>query len=56
VITGGSLSYQLFSADPSRRYLLLDVGPFSGAANGWIDHGRLARLRPNGDSVFYETW
>jgi hypothetical protein len=55
--TGSGFSYQLFSSDPSGRFLLLDVGPTSGAVNGWIDHGQLVRLTPpDGDNIFYEIW
>jgi hypothetical protein len=57
VPTGSGFSYQFFSSDPSGRYLLLDVGPTSGAVNGWIDHGQLVRLTPpDGDNTFYEIW
>ena len=42
VSTGSGFSYRFFSSDPSGRYLLLDVGPTSGAVNGWIDHGQLS--------------
>ena len=55
--TGNGFSYRFFSSDPSGRYLLLDVGPASGAVNGWIDHGQLVRLTPpDGNNVFYELW
>jgi hypothetical protein len=55
--TGSGFSYQGFGSDPSGRYLLLDVGPSSGAVNGWIYHGQLVPLpSPDGDNVFYETW
>jgi hypothetical protein len=54
--TGNGFFYRFFSADPSGRYLLLDAGPISGAVNGWIDHGRLVRLKPAGDNVFFEVW
>jgi hypothetical protein len=57
VPTGSGFSYQFFSSDPSGRYLLLDVGPTSGAVNGWIDHGQLVRLTPpDGDNIFCESW
>jgi hypothetical protein len=57
VPTGSGFSYRFFSSDPSGRYLLLDVGPTSGAVNGWIDHGQLVRLTPpDGDNIFYEIW
>lgn len=55
--TGSGFSYRFFSSDPSGRYLLLDVGPSSGAVNGWIDHGQLVRLTPpDGNNIFYEVW
>lgn len=54
--TGNGFSYRFFSADPSGRHLLLDAGPTGGAVNGWIDHGRLVRLKPAGDNVFFEVW
>jgi hypothetical protein len=57
VPTGSGFLYRFFSSDPSGRYLLLDVGPTSGAVNGWIDHGQLLRLTPpGGDDIFYEIW
>lgn len=43
------------SSDPSGCFLLLDVGPTSGAVSGWIDHGQLVRpTPPDGDNIFYE--
>jgi hypothetical protein len=55
--TGSGFLYRFFSSDPSGRYPLLDVGPTSGAVNGWIDHGQLVRLTPpDGDNIFYEIW
>jgi hypothetical protein len=56
VDTGTGFNYRLFSADPSRRYLLFDVGPSRGSVNGWIDNGHLVRLKPNGENVFSEAW
>jgi hypothetical protein len=57
VDTGDGFLYRFFSSDPSGRYLLLDVGPASGTANGWIDDGRLVQLTPaNGTSIFHEAW
>jgi len=44
------------SSDPSGRHFILDAGPTSGAVNGWIDHGRLVRLKPAGDNVDFEVW
>jgi hypothetical protein len=54
--TGNGFLYRFLNSDPSGRYLLLDVGPTRGAVNGWIDHGRLVRLKPAGSGVFYEAW
>ena len=55
--TGNGFLYRFFSSDPSGRYFLLDVGPTSGTANGWIDDGRLVQLTPaNGTSIFHEAW
>jgi hypothetical protein len=55
--TGNGIYYGFFSSDPSRRYLLLNVGPTIGPVNGWIDQGRLVRLTPaNGTNVLYEAW
>ncbi len=56
--TGDGFTFRFFGADPSRRYLLLNVGPASGSlANGWIDDGRLVPLTPaDGSNVFYESW
>jgi hypothetical protein len=56
VRTGNGFLYRFFSSDPSGRYLLLDTGPTSGSVNGWIDNGRLVRLRPAGTNVAYEAW
>ena len=58
VPTGNGFSFRFFSADPFRRYLLLDAGPPSGAMpNGWIYHRHLLPLSPrDGTNVFYETW
>jgi hypothetical protein len=56
--TGDGFSYNFFSADPSRRYFILDAGPSNGTRrNGWIYHGRLVPLKPTpGDNVFDEAW
>jgi hypothetical protein len=58
VPTGSGFSFRFFSADPFRRYFLLDVGPGSGAIpNGWIYHRHLVPLSPgDGTNVLYETW
>jgi hypothetical protein len=57
VRTGSGFFYRFFSSDPSGRYLLLDVGPTSGAVNGWIDNGQLVQLTPpDGNNIFYELW
>lgn len=55
--TGDGFSYRFLGTDPSASYVLFNAGPASGTVNGWIDHGRLIRLKPsNGSNVFYETW
>jgi hypothetical protein len=55
--TGNGFFYRFFGSDPTGRYLLFNAGPTSGTVNGWIDHGRLIRLKPaDGSNVFYETW
>jgi hypothetical protein len=55
--TGNGFLYRFFGSDPSGRHLLLNAGPTSGTVNGWIDHGRLIRLKPaDGSNVFYEVW
>jgi len=54
--TGNGFSYQFVSADPSGRYVLFDVGTTRADDNGWIDHGRLVRLRPAGNNGFYGAW
>ena len=58
VATGNGFSFRFFSADPFRRYPILDVGPANGAMpNGWIYHRHLIPLSPrDGTNVFYETW
>jgi hypothetical protein len=48
---------RFFSADPTRRYVILDAGAGTARVNGWIDRGRLVPLPPaNGDIPDYETW
>jgi hypothetical protein len=56
--TGQGVFYRSFAADPSTRFLILNAGPPVGPIhNGWIDRGRLVRLKPaDGSNVFYETW
>jgi hypothetical protein len=54
--TGDGFLYRFFSADPTGRYLLLGAGPTSGAADGWIYHHTLIRLRPDNSDVFLEVW
>jgi hypothetical protein len=54
--TGDGFSYRTFSADASGRYFLLDAGPSKASINGWIDNGRLIRLKPAGDNVSWEVW
>jgi hypothetical protein len=57
VHTGNGFFYRFFGSDPTRRYLLFDAGPTSATVNGWIDHGRLVRLKPaDGSNLFWETW
>jgi hypothetical protein len=56
MVTGNGFSYGTFGADPSVRHFLFDAGPSSGSINGWVDHGRLIRLKPPGDSVIFEAW
>jgi hypothetical protein len=46
--------FGLFSSDPSGRYFLLVAGG-KGQNNGWIDHGKLVPLYPNG-LIDYEVW
>ena len=49
--------FRFFSADPSRRYLILDAGTSNGRVNGWIDHGKLVPLAPaDGNAPTYEAW
>jgi hypothetical protein len=38
-------------SDSSGRYLLLACGK-----NGWIDHGRLRLLPPQGGAAFTDAW
>jgi hypothetical protein len=54
--TGSGFEYAFVTPDPSSRWLLFDAGPTTGTVNGWIDHGRLVRLRPAGDEVGYGAW
>jgi hypothetical protein len=54
--TGNGFSYQFVAADPSVRHFLFDAGPTSGAVFGWVNHGRLVRLKPVGDSLFFGAW
>jgi len=58
VTTGNGFSFQAFSSDPSRRYLILVVGPPSGTIpNGYIYHRHLIPLAPaDGSDVSSETW
>ena len=56
VNTGNGFSYRFTSSNPSGRYLLLDVGTVKDMVNGWIDHGRLIRLKPAGNNIFFEAW
>ncbi len=56
--TGEGFSYRTFAADPSVRHFILAAGPPSGTiSNGWVDHGRLIRLKPfDGSQVNWEVW
>ena len=54
--TGNGFSYQFVSADASGRYVLFDAGSARTSVNGWIDRGKLIRLRPAGNGVGYEAW
>lgn len=54
--TGNGFSYRFVSVDPSGRYVLFDAGTTRVDVNGWIDHGRLVRLRPAGNNGFYGAW
>ena len=49
--------FRFVSADPSRRYLILDAGTGNRRVNGWIDHGKLVPLTPaDGNAASYEAW
>jgi hypothetical protein len=49
--------FRFFSADPSRRYFILDAARGSARVNGWIDHGKLVPLAPaDGNAPAYEAW
>jgi hypothetical protein len=55
--TGNGMFYRFLGSDLTRRYLLYNAGPTGGTVNGWIDHGRLIRLKPaDGSNILYETW
>ncbi|HEY5355016.1 MAG TPA: hypothetical protein VIK57_21440 [Streptosporangiaceae bacterium] len=58
VTTGNGFSFQTFSSDPSRGYLILVAGPPGGTIpNGYIYHRHLVPLAPaDGSNVSYETW
>jgi hypothetical protein len=58
VVTGNGFSFQAFSSDPFRRYLILAAGPPGGAIpNGYIYHRHLVPLTPSdGRNVAFETW
>ena len=58
VNTGNGFSFQTFSSDPSRGYLILVAGPPGGSIpNGYIYHRHLVPLAPaDGSNVSYETW
>lgn len=53
---GDGFSYQFVSADPSGRHVLFDAGTTRTGVNGWIDRGKLIRLRPAGNNVFSGAW
>jgi hypothetical protein len=56
VNTGNGFSYRFFNVDPSGRHIILATGTAEDSVNGWVDHGHLVRLKPSGNSVFYEAW
>jgi hypothetical protein len=49
-------AYFFVRPDPSGRWVLFDADPPSGAISGWVDHGKLVRLRPGRDLVYSEAW
>jgi hypothetical protein len=56
VSTGDGFSYRFFNVDPSGRHIILATGTAEDPVNGWVDHGHLVRLKPNGRSVSFEAW
>lgn len=56
LITGNGFSYQFVTTDPSGQYVLFNAGPTSGTVFGWIDHGKLAKLKPAGSNIVTGAW
>jgi hypothetical protein len=54
--TGNGYTYGPFAADASGRHFIIDAGRIGRPVNGWIDHGRLVRLRPQGVQLQWEAW
>ncbi len=54
--TGNGFFYRFVTADPSGQFILFNAGPTRGTVFGWVNHGKLTRLKPAGTNVFDATW
>jgi hypothetical protein len=45
-----------FSTDSSGRHFLINAGTSTHPADGWINNGKLVKLKPSGNLVSYEAW
>jgi hypothetical protein len=46
----------IFSPDASGRHFLIEAGSFKHPVAGWIDHGRVIKLKPFDDGNIYDVW
>ncbi len=56
LVTGNGFFYRFVATDLTGRYVLFNAGPTRGSVFGWIDNGKLAKLKPAGSGVFTGAW
>jgi hypothetical protein len=54
--TGNGFSYGFVHTDGSGRFVLFNAGPTKGEVFGWINQGKLVKLKPGGASLFDGAW
>ena len=56
LITGNGFFYRFVSTDQTGRFVLFNAGPTRGTVFGWMDNGKLVKLKPAGTGVSDGAW